>query len=317
MTQSDKNINSNEGAKEITVDRVVLTSFLVDVSDVVVSLFIAIITGSVTMISQTLEGASDLFSSSFLLIGNKRSKLPPVKKHPYGFGRETYFWALMSGLVTLSVTSTLSIYLGYKRFMEPETVKNLSYALLALVFSLFSNGYSAILSYKRLLRNKDQRHALKTFLNSPLIEVKTSLVLDLMGTIASILGLIALTIYKLSGNLRFDGLGAIATGVALAVLSFFILIGAKDLLIGRSASIETYEKIKKAVTSFKEVQTIVDLRTLILGSNKLLISMEINVDDNLNTNELEILIDKIEKRIAKKISWKKTDIQIELEASNI
>lgn len=120
---------------KLSIDYIVLVSFLVDLSDVLISLVGAIVTGSVTMLSQTLEGISDLISSTFLLIGQKRSKLPPTKKHPYGYGRETFVWALLSGIVTLTVTATVSLYLGYKKFIEPEHVEHIGFALFALVFT--------------------------------------------------------------------------------------------------------------------------------------------------------------------------------------
>lgn len=309
-------MNPKEQYKQITIDRVVITSFLVDLSDVLVNTTIALITGSVTMLSQAFEGMSDLFSSTFLLWGNKRSKQPPDKRHPYGYGKETYFWALISGLIAFSVTSTAAIYLGYRRILEPEIIKNLPLALFALGFSFFSNGYSAIISYKRLMRKNVGKGFYKAYLNSPLIEVKTSLVLDFMGTVASILGLAALTIYSISGNLIFDGLGAILTGLALAASSFTLLVGVKGLIIGQSASLETLDRIKEAVLSSDKVLTIVDLRTLILGSNKLLINIEVNTQDDLTTNELEKLIDEIEKKIREKIRWN-ASIQIELESVNL
>jgi len=285
----------------------------VDLSDVLISLIGVVLTGSVTMISQALEGFSDIFSSGLLLFGNKRAKLPSDETHPYGYGRETFFWALMSGLITFSVTATISIYLGYQRFLHPESIQNLPFALFALVFSIFSNGYSCFISYKRLAGKHKARTMLQTFLNSPLIEVKTSFILDLMGTVAAIFGVIALLIYKYTNDLRFDGIGAILTGLALAFFAYFILIGAKDLLIGRSASKDVIKKIKEAVISFEQVTAILDIRTLIIGTRKLLINIEINVIDELNTPELEKLIDSIEEEINKHVGLT-SFIQIELEA---
>jgi cation diffusion facilitator family transporter len=298
--------------KQDIIDRIVLTSFLVDLSDVIISLVGTILTKSVTMLSQTLEGFSDLFSSGFIFVGNRRAKLPPDKKHPYGYGKEIHFWSLMSGIVTFSITATFSIYLGYKRFVEPEVIENFFVAIFALVFSLFSNGYSTILSFKRLMHKKKPRQYYKTFLNSPLIEVKTTFILDLMGTCAAILGLIALLIYYFTGDLRFDGVGSMIIGITLGVLSIFILTGAKELIVGKSAPKETRDRIEIAVLSFDAVKTIQNLRTLVLGSKTILITLEINVSDELTTDQLEALIDRIETKIRENISWKAL-IDIELE----
>lgn len=297
----------------ITISRVVLVSFLVDITDVLVSVTIAIITGSITMFAQSLQGITDVLSSGFLYIGNKNSKKLPNKMHPYGFGRETYFWALMSGIVTIIFTATLSVFFGYKRFIEPEVVEHINWAFFALILSVFTNGYSAIISLKRLMHGKKKNKFIETFLNTPLIEVKTSFVLDSMGTVASIFGLLALSIYQITGNLRFDGLGAILTGVSLAVFSSFIIVGAKDLIIGRSASEETIEKIRNNVLSYESVNEILGLRTLIIGSNKLLVDLEINVKKDLTAIEIEHLIDKIENKIRNNLE-RSVSIQIELEA---
>ena len=299
-------------SKIISIDRVVLTSFLVDLSDVLISFLGALLTGSVTMISQALQGFSDIFSSGLLLFGNKRSKLPLDQIHPYGYGRETFFWALMSGLITFSITATISIYLGYQRFLQPETIKNLPFALFALVFSIFSNGYSCFISYKKLAGKHKASTVLQTFFNSPLIEVKTSFILDFMGTVAAVFGMAALVIYKYTNDLRFDGIGSMLTGLALAFFSYFILIGAKDLLIGKSASTKVIQKIMDAVMSFEQVTTIMDIRTLIIGTRKILIDLEINVIDELNTPELEKLIDNIEEEINRNLEIT-SFIQIELE----
>lgn len=304
---------NNVSDKQAKIDRIVLISFLVDSSDIVISIIATLLTGSVTMLSQALEGISDLFSSGFLYLGNVRSKKPANKKYPFGFSRETYFWSLMSGLITFAITATLSFYFGWKKFLEPEIIENLPVAIGALVFSMFTNGYSTFVSAQYIYKNRGKKNFVRAFMKSPFIEVKTSFVLDMMGTAASFLGLVALLTYQLTGDLRLDGLGAMVIGVALALFSSLILSGAKELIIGRSAPDATVETIYDTILLFEDVQTIEELKTLILGSNKLLIITEINVKDHLTTDELEILIDKIEKRIQKAISWK-ASIQIELEA---
>jgi len=123
---------------------------------------------------------------------------------------------------------------------------------------------------------------------------------------------VEMVIYKYTSDLRFDGVGAMLTGLALAFFAYFILVGAKDLLIGRSASKAVIQKIMDAVMSFEQVTTIMDIRTLVIGTRKILINLEINVIDDLNTPELEKLIDRIEEEINKSVEIT-SFIQIELE----
>lgn len=296
----------------VPIEKVVSTSFVVDISDVLINTFVAAISGSIVMFSQALEGAADLLASGLLLIGVKRAQLPSDKKHPFGHGREVYFWTFLSGLATFGLTATLSFYLGLQRFLKPQPIENIHLAFLALIISIFSNGYSFSLSFRRLLGKRGILQIAEVFKHSALIETKTTFVLDLMGVVASILGLIALFTYGLAGDLRFDGVGAMAIGISLAFFAFIILRGAKELLVGQSASPETEEKIKKAVLAYAQVQKVLDLRTLLIGPDRLLVNLEVHLKDELTTDEIEALIDKIERKIKKEVPAAR-HIQIELE----
>ena len=170
---------------KISSSLVVYSSFIVDLLDIILSLVVTILTGSVIMLSQLLEGISDLISSGLLVVGINRARQHEDKTHPFGFGRELYFWALLSGIVTLTISATLSIYFGWQRFIKPESIHNINLAFLVLTFTTFTNGWSFYLSFKRLLRDRALKHIFVIFLNSSRIETKTTFVLDLMGTIAS------------------------------------------------------------------------------------------------------------------------------------
>ncbi|KKR74572.1 MAG: Cation diffusion facilitator family transporter, partial [Candidatus Curtissbacteria bacterium GW2011_GWD1_40_8] len=100
----------------ISAKKVLVTSFLVDLLDIAMNLAVAIITGSVVMLAELLQGIADLTAAGFLLIGLKRSEIPADKTYPFGHGREMYFWTLLSSDVMLAVTAGLSFYFGFRRF---------------------------------------------------------------------------------------------------------------------------------------------------------------------------------------------------------
>ncbi|HVZ58916.1 MAG TPA: cation transporter, partial [Patescibacteria group bacterium] len=199
----------------VTSRRVVVTSFLIDIVDLISSLIVAWLSGSIVMLTQALEGLTDLVSSGFLVLGLKRSLRKEDRTHPFGYGREIYFWTLISALVMLGSTAVLSLYFGYQRFIHPHPLKDMEYAFLILFLSIFTNGYGFSLSYRRLIRQRPLKHLFAIFYRSSLVEIKTTFILDLMGTSASILSMIALTLYIVTGDGRFDGLGAMIIGSAL------------------------------------------------------------------------------------------------------
>jgi len=302
--------------RKITSERVVLTSFVVDISDVVINTIVAFISGSVVMLSQALQGLSDLTAAGFLVLGVRRSKKKADKKHPLGYGRELYLWTFLSALVTFTVTAGASFYFGMKRFINPEPVRNIELTFMALAIALITNGYSLSLVLRRLLGKSSITKLKDVFTKSVLIETKKAFVLDLMGVTASLLGLVALFLYKFTGNLRFDGVGAMVIGVTMAILSFFIIKNTKDLLLGQSASLEIEKQITKAAESFSGVNKVLKLQTLHIGSEKLLVNMEVHLADKLSTDDIEKLIDRIEIRIRKEVP-SAVNILIELETPDV
>ena len=120
-SQIQCSIKSMEGKeKKVSAKKVIITSFLVDFLDIFLSFIVAIHSGSVVMLTQVLEGVSDLSSSGLLLIGLKKSGRKADRTHPFGYGREIYFWTLLAALIMFGFTSTISIYFGWKRVITPE-----------------------------------------------------------------------------------------------------------------------------------------------------------------------------------------------------
>lgn len=301
-----------EVLKPPSARKVVLTSFLTNFFDISLNITVTLLTGSVVMLTQVLQSCADLAASGLLLLGIRQANKKPDRKHPFGHGRETYFWALISALIMLAVTSTLSIFFGWQRFLNPKEIENVFLAVIVLVITFSTNAYSLSLSYRRLLKNKSRDNLLRIFFYSPLIETKTAFVLDLMATSASILGLISLLTLTLTGNNQLDGIGAILIGGCLGFLAFLLLKSVKDLLVGRSAAPEVEETIRAAAKTIPEVRDILDLRTMYIGAEKLLVNLEVHLQDNLTTDEIEKLTDKIKQVIQTKEPTVH-HIQVELE----
>lgn len=299
--------------KAVSARRVIATSSLVSVSDVVLNVLIALASGSVVMASQALEATADLISSGLLYYGFNKANRPADKQHPFGYGKELYFWTLMSGFVMFGITSVFSIYQGYQRMLRPEPVANINIVYYVLIITMLTNFYSFTLSFKRLLGKRGLREIVSIFVNSNLVETKTVFVLDLMGASASFLSFVAMILYQFTGQMWFDGVGAVMVGVVMGMLAFSLIIEIKDLVIGVSAPLQVQNKIKNIVESIGKVHKVIDLRTMIVGNEKILVNLEVNLDDRLTTDEIEKLIDKIKLEVKKEVPSAKY-IQIELES---
>src|SRR5918999_426893 len=298
--------------KKISERRVLVTTFFVDLLDVALNLSVAILTGSVVMLSEFFQGLADLTAAAFLLVGYKRSRKKADERHPFGYGKEIYFWTLISAVVMMTFTATASFYVGLIRFLNPQEITHIGYGYGTLLITLVTNGYALSLSSRRLLKNKPLKQLPWVFLKSNVVTTKNALVLDLMGTTAASCGLVSLLLYQLVGEKRFDGVGAMVIGVTHAILAFVLIIGIKGLLVGERAAPEIEEKITKAALGVPQVKEVLHLRTMQIGSDKLLVNIDVNVQDRLTTDELEALIDKIKTRIQEKVSSIRY-VQVELE----
>jgi cation diffusion facilitator family transporter len=297
---------------KVSEQRVLITTFLVDLLDAAINLVVAILTGSAVMLAEFFQGLADLTAAGLLLVGHKRSKKRPDKRHPFGYGKEVYFWTLVSAVVMMTLTATASFYFGLMRFLEPEEIDRLWLGYATLAITLATNLYAFSLSSRRLSKNMPFTQLPKLFLNSGDVTVKNALVLDLMGTTAAVSGLVSLLLYQFAGEKRFDGLGAMFIGVSTAVLAFVLVTSLRGLMVGESAAPEIEEKISKAALSIREVKEVLDLKTMQIGLDKLLVNIEVNVDDNLHTDELEALTDKIKNRLIEKVPSIR-HVQVELE----
>ena len=296
----------------LSARRVVKISFIVDLFDAGLSLLVVILTGSVVMLAEFFQALADLVAVTFLLVGLKSADKKPDKQYPFGYGKEIYFWTLISAIIMISITATASFYFGLKRLLNPEEINHIYLAYLVLVLALLANGYSFSLSLRRILGKKSIKNFFRVFMDSGLTATKNTFALDLMGAAAAFLGLLSLILYQFTGALWFDGLGAMAVGMVMAIFAALLIFGVKGFLIGKRASPETEKQIKTVVMELKEVKEILELKTMQIGPEKLLVNLDIHIKDGMSTTEIEVLIDTIEEKISK-VTPSAHHIQVELE----
>lgn len=299
-------------AQKISDLRVVATSSAVSLADVTLNALIGWVTGSTVMFSQALQGLSDLTTGGLLLNGVRNSKKIADDRYQFGYGRELFFWVLMAGLLMFLGTGAVSVYLGYQQFVQPHQLDNAYLAIGFLLFGTVTNGYAFSLSVKRLRQTRPQANWWWQLRHSSIVETKATLLVDFLGTVAAIMGLIALLAYALTGNAKFDGLGSIAIGLAMMVASTYLIRDVRSLIVGRSVDGQTSRAIISATKSVQGVEDVLDLRTMYLGSGRLLVIIEVHLEDNFTTDQIEAVTDIIKGSIQAKVPEAR-HIQVEIE----
>jgi cation diffusion facilitator family transporter len=296
---------------KISAKKVIRTAIWADVIDISINFIAAFTTGSVVMIVETMQGIAELISDLFILIGIKRMDIPADKKHPFGYGRETYFWTFFSAVILVTILAGTSIFLGWRRLMNPQEVRHIILAFFVLFVSLIVNGYSFSVGARRLGDGSFLK-AFSNFRDSSLAETKATFVFDGLGTVAAFIGFISIGIYHITGDLVFDGFGALLIGFVMFIFGFVLVFSIKSMLIGKSVSEEILSKIKKTTLGVKGVLDVLDLKAISIGPDRILVNIEIHAEDNLTTDQIEVLSDLIKEKIKQSVP-SAFHIQVELE----
>ncbi len=277
--------------------RVVATSAVVSTLDVVLNIVVAIFTGSTVMLSQALQGLSDLITGGILYVGVRRSSRKADHRFQFGYGREIFFWVLVAGIIMFGGTGMASLYFGYQQIVRPDGIENVWLALAMLAFGFTTNLYAFRLSLRRLKQMSHKAHWWRHLVASSIVETKATFVIDFLGTLAAALGFIAIAIFMLTGDARFDGVGSVVIGLAMMTGAILLMKDVRDLIVGKSVDADTSKKIIKTARAIDGVNDVLDLRTMYLGSNKLLVVMEVHLDDGLDTDTIERITDKIKHKV--------------------
>ncbi len=285
----------------ISAKRSVTTSFLVDLGDIALNTAAMIITGSVVLLAEALEGGSDLIASALLLIGLSISKKRSNKQHPFGFGKALFSWTLVSAVVLLVFGAGLSFYFGLERFLNPHDITLIGIAYGTLGISIITNGYALSVSIRRLLDGKGLKELKSILIKSAHVETKNTFILDLTGASAALVGMISLILYQVTGIKQLDGIGSMLMGIIIGITAIFLLWGVKDYLAGKSASPEIEKQIKKIALGIKQIKSIVELSTMYMGSKKIMLHLDIEVNKSTTAKELDEIISLLKENIKKEV----------------
>jgi cation diffusion facilitator family transporter len=288
---------SRKKSEALTDAQVVGTSLAVSMSDVLLNFIVAIITGSAVMLAQSLQGLSDVTTAGVLYHGVRRARREADAIHPLGFGREIFFWSLLAAIIMFAGTGALSFYFGYHQLITPEPISHTTLALFMLSFGLITNLYAFSKSVARLKQHSPKKSLWSSMRDSSLIDTKITFTVDFLGSTAAFLGLISLFLYVITDNVKFDGIGAMAVGLATMVAAVLVIIDIHGFIVGQSVPLKTIQKLSRAARSVDGVQSVLDVYAFYIGTDKLFAVVEVHLTDDLTTDHIEELTDKIKKKI--------------------
>lgn len=263
----------------------------------------AIITGSSGMMAESLHSLADTTNQVFLLLGLRFYKRPASEKHPFGYGKERFFWSFIAAIFIFGVGATYALYEGYQKLRHPHAPEHLewAYGVLALSFVLESASI-ALAIWQEVKEAHHEGLTFKEYLRESKDPTAKTVIFEdsaaLVGIIIAALGLY-LTEHHAGpgGGAYWDGLASMAIGVVLAIVAFVLARSSRGLLLGEAATAKSVAAIKGAIESHKNVRELVELLTMHLAPKQILINAHVNLRDDLATDDIEKTIEEIEELI--------------------
>ncbi|MEO6570561.1 MAG: cation diffusion facilitator family transporter [Ilumatobacteraceae bacterium] len=257
-----------------------------------------LITGSAGMLAEAVHSLADTGNQGLLFLGGNRAKRSATPEHPFGYGRERYFWSFAVALVLFSMGGLFALYEGIQKFRDPHEVSNVLVAVGILVLGLVLEGFSLRTAVKEANHSKSQDVSWWNFIrNSKQPELPVVLLEDTGAEIGLSLALIGVGIAHWTGDARWDAMGSIAIGLLLIAIAIILIVEMKGLLIGESASDEDRAAIVGAITASADVDALIHLRTQHIGPDEILVAAKVEYDSVLTFEQLSDAIDATEVKI--------------------
>jgi cation diffusion facilitator family transporter len=265
---------------------------------IAITKFVAfLITGSASMMAESVHSLADSGNQVLLLVGRHRSRRAGTEQHPFGFGLESYFYAFVVAVVLFTVGALFSVYEGIHRITHPEEVSSPVVAFVVLAVAIVLESLSlrtALVASASELRSRGLRRFIQ---QAKAPELPTVLLEDMAALTGLIVALAGITMATITGNGRWDGAGSLAIGIVLGLVAVILAIEMKSLLIGEAASPSTERAVVTALEDGPELEQVIHLRTLHLGPDSLLIAAKVAVRPQASGSAIARAIDAAEQRV--------------------
>jgi cation diffusion facilitator family transporter len=254
-------------------------------------------TGAASMLAEAVHSVADTSNQGLLLLGGSRARRTASVEHPFGYGRERYFWSFVVALVLFTLGSLFALYEGVEKLRHPHELESAAWAVGILVLAIVFESFSMRTAIHESARAKGDQSWWSFIRHSKTPELPVVLLEDLGALVGLVLALAGVGLAELTHNPRFDAVGSVAIGLLLGVIAVTLVIEMKSLLIGESASPADLERITRTLESSDDVQRVVHIRTQHLGPDELLVGAKLEFDAGIEFEEVCAAVDRVEQSV--------------------
>ncbi|MEA2719829.1 MAG: hypothetical protein QOJ39_1693 [Candidatus Eremiobacteraeota bacterium] len=261
---------------------------------------VALVSGSAAMAAECVHSLVDAANQGLLIVGQRRSSRPPDDKHPFGYGAEIYFWALVVAVVIFGAGGGLTIVEGVYRFLKPEPPGNPLWNYVVLAIAFVADGSALVVGIRALRKSYPKRPLHRAIHASKDPSVFVVVLEDsaaLVGVVIAFAGTIAA---QLTHDGRPDALASIAIGLVLLAVALVMMREVGSLLTGEAIDPEIVAAIEAVAHEQLPVADVRRVLTMTLGPDSVIVAMDLVFHDDISVDEAATAIDCIQSEVKKR-----------------
>ena len=282
-----------QSGSRIVVYAALVGNFLIAITKFVAAAF----TGSSAMLSEGVHSLVDTGNELLLLYGLHRAGQPPDREHPFGHGRELYFWSFVVAVLIFALGAGVSFYEGVIHILDPEEIRNPTVNYVVLGLSMLFEGSSWYVALREFRKTKGSRGYIEAVKDSKDPSVFTVLFEDSAAMLGLIIALAGVTGSHLLGIPELDGVASIGIALVLAATAIFLARETKGLLMGEAASPDVQRKVLEIVQADPAVDRANGVLTVHLGPTQIVVGLSAEFEDALTAPQIEACVERIEARL--------------------
>jgi cation diffusion facilitator family transporter len=274
--------------------RAIIAAFLANLGIAVAKFIGFLLTGASSMLSEAIHSVADTGNQGLLLLGRHRAGRDPDEQHPFGYGRERFFWAFVVAVVLFTLGSVFAIYEGIHKIQHPEELSNPAVAIVILGVAIVLESLSLRTAIHESLPLRGDASWWSFIRSSKVPELPVVLLEDCGALVGLGVALVAIVLSLVTGDSVYDGIGSVVIGAILGVIAIVLCVEMKSLLIGESATPADRRAIEEAVRTTPGVVRLIHARTEHLGPEEVLLAAKVEFAGGMTVPELAAAVDRVE-----------------------